>query len=119
MRYAASPVCAVFNRSEHLWQGYSVTAFDARYSPSLVPGPWQTRQSGFCYSENDMTFYLERNFPRPGALFLGLALFLAGAAHAQETAVPPPRPAFKSPSDATSIASTDHVPGRLSAITCL
>src|SRR5260370_1403034 len=116
MRYAASHLCAVFNRSEHLWQGYSAAAFDGRYTPFLVPVLWQTRQAGLCSSENGMSFYLERNFRRPGALFLGLALFLGGAAHAQEAAVAPPRADFKAATDADFIAAADEVLGQMSQI---
>src|SRR2546422_7583289 len=53
------------------------------------------------------------------ALFLSFALFLGGAAHAQEAAVAPPPTDSKAATDADFIAAADEVLGQMSQITGL
>jgi hypothetical protein len=92
----------------------------ARYSSLAFSSAFQTAQSGFCYSENDMASHLKRPFFGLHALLLSFALFAGGpAVRAQEAVVAPPAAESKPTTGADFIAAADEVLGQMSQITGL
>src|SRR5712664_541231 len=90
------------------------------YSSLATICAFQSAQSGFCYSENDMRSDLKHFYFGLRALVLSLALFLGGiVVHAQEAAVAPPSADSKPATTADFIAAADEVLGQMSQITGL
>src|SRR5258708_28339881 len=91
----------------------------ACYSSSPGSVPPQTRQSGFCYPENDMISCWKYFYCTLLTISLSTALFACGAAHAQEAVFAPPPAGSKTTAEAAFIAAARQVLVQMSPITAL
>src|SRR5258708_28029669 len=88
----------------------------ACYSSSPGSVPPQTRQSGFCYPENDMISCWKYFYCTLLTISLSTALFACGAAHAQEAVVAPPPADSQTNPDAYFISAPDEIFRQISQI---